>query len=94
VTVTTKQGEAPVLAWPVVTSFRELRCAMRDGIELVQKPVTFAFALKRGDQFWSSEKLRQIAEHASQSEWVKFVAPLSDGSRLYKLTTRAPSGEL
>lgn len=87
------EGSAPAAkspAWPVVTSFRELRGAMQDGFDLVQQPQTFKFALKRAEQFSTSEKLCQIAEHASQSQWVMFMCPLPDGSRLYKLTTRAP----
>jgi hypothetical protein len=82
---------APVIvAYPVITTFVELRAAIRNGFELVQQPPTFKFALKRGDQFSTSEKLQQIAEDASRSEWVMFSCPLQDGSRLYKLTTRAP----
>jgi hypothetical protein len=87
------EGSAPaaaVPAWPTIVTFADLKAAIRGGsFDLVQMPGTFKFALKRGTEFSTSEKLVQIAEHASQSQWVMFMAPLPDGSRLYKLTTRA-----
>lgn len=78
------------IRWPVVTTFGELRLALRSGFDLVQKPETFVFALRRGGQYCAPDKLRQeVAQRAAQAGWIAFMCVLEDGARLYKITTRA-----
>ena len=80
----TTPTDPAVIRWPIVTTFGELR------FDLVQKPETYVFALKRAGQYATPDKLRQeVAMRASQSGWVMFMCVLDDGARLYKLTTRA-----
>ncbi len=88
------EGSAPAeapkgIAWPAVVTFADLKAALRRDFSLVQMPKTFKFALKHGAQFHTSQRLHEIAERANQSGWAMFMCPLDDGSRLYKLTTRA-----
>lgn len=78
------------IAWPVVTNFSELKTAMRNGFDLVLKPDSILFALSRGAEYATPDKLHQhVAVKASQVGFVAFSAQLPDGGRLYKLTTRA-----
>lgn len=78
------------ISWPIVTTFSELKSAMRGGFELVQMPESIMFALSRGAQYATPDKLRQhVAVKATQVGFVAFSGQLPDGGRLYKLTTRA-----
>lgn len=76
--------------WPVVTTFVELKAAIRSGFDLVQKPDSIMFALMHSGHYASPDKLKQhVAVKACQVGFVAFSGQLADGGRLYKLTTRA-----